>query len=321
MEENEDSLVESTESVNTLYQFDEADDLSVDNLLYLMQGVGTYRDRKLALGSLLEWIAAKLESGLTLDSLLLIKNHENYKNIAYLDGDGLEVSNAKNESDVELDETLIAKLKTGYIEFSKYANSQLRGTVMTADGIELRHGSGNDRLKASILIDLNSDKIIIRDANGVNIEGLLYATDGIEVAQGKKIKTPLIEPDHIKKTVNGTDVTDMAFTENGLGINGRTSLERLNFNADKIISENYASSPISLYSRLFNSEIAVGDVVVVKNNHTIAESQKVYIKPDYYVMIAPMCCMAFICIGAYAGTSDREWAPLGNAEVTYDQNT
>ena len=316
---DEEQEVQNTESVNTLYQLLPAGNLDGEDLMYLMQGLGSDRDRQLSLSKLLKWIASNVEAGY-LASILLSKDKTTYKNLLSLDGDGIVLVNAQNESQTPLDESLNVLLNTEYLNIIKYANNERRETVVDADGIRFRHGTGSSNEKGTILIDLTTNKIVISDPSGIVVEGLLYASDGLEVANGKNAALPVIITNEIKHLKNNAAVTDMQFTDTGLGITGRVSIERFNFNASEIISEQYASSSINLYSHSFGTGPvpSAGDTVVVKNAHTISESQKVYIEPNFYVTIAPMCCMAFICTGVIVGVGFR-WMPLGNAEVTYEE--
>jgi len=313
---DEEQEVQNTESVNTLYQLLPAGDLDGEDLMYLMQGLGSDRDRKLSLSKLLEWIASNVEAGV-LENVIFKLDHDTYKNLTFIDGDGLDLENVAIDGNT-LSEKFVTELRAAFLRFKKTASGQLRETELDADGLKFKHGSGNDNVKCSIVINLSSDKIVISDPSGIVIEGLLYASDGLEVANGKNATLPVIITNEIKHLKNNAAVTDMQFTDTGLGITGRVSIERFNFNASEIISEQYASSSINLYSHSFSPGPvpAAGDTVVVKNSHAISETQKVYIEPNFYVTIAPMCCMAFICTGVIVGVGFR-WMPLGNAEVTF----
>ena len=314
---DEEQEVQNTESVNTLYQLLPAGDLDGEDLMYLMQGLGSDRDRKLSLSKLLEWIASNVEAGV-LENVIFNLDHDTYRNFTFIDGDGLDLENVAIDGNT-LSEKFVTELRAAFLRFKKSASGQLRETEFDADGLKFKHGSGNNNVKCSIVIDLSSDKIVISDPSGIVVEGLLYASDGLEVANGKNATFPVIITNEIKHLKNNAAVTDMQFTDTGLGITGRVSIERFNFNASEIISEQYASSSINLYSHSFSPGPvpAAGDTVVIKNAHTISESQKVYIEPNFYVTIAPMCCMAFICTGVLVGVGYR-WMPLGNAEVTYE---
>lgn len=166
-----DEELESLDSENTIYQMPAAGPLSDTDLLYLLQGLGTDRDRKLTLAVLLSWIAGKIQQGGSLASILLSKDKTTYKNILNLDGDGIELENAQNESHTTLAETLRVLLKTNYLNIIKTANNERREIVVDADGIRFRHGSGSDNEKASILIDIATDEIQFSVPNGINFLG------------------------------------------------------------------------------------------------------------------------------------------------------
>ena len=164
-------VVVEDENEGTILTFDDAENVSAEDIMYLLQGTGSNRDRKISLEALMEWIAERLESGQTLESLLFSKDHTSFKNISFIDGDGIEINNAQNDSEEALTESLLAKLKTDFLQFAKTANSVLRETVHTADGLEFRRGSGSDKTKATISLDLTTNKLQIQVSNGLEING------------------------------------------------------------------------------------------------------------------------------------------------------
>ena len=170
MAENNENIVEG-ENEETLLTFDDATNVSENDILYLLQGVGSLRDKRLTLGALLAWIAEQLESGHSLDSLVFYADKGTFKNITFVNGDGVEISNAKNYSEEALTESLLVKLKTEYLQFSKTVNSVLRETVHTADGFEFRKGIGDNKTKATISIDLSTNKLQINVLKGLELNG------------------------------------------------------------------------------------------------------------------------------------------------------
>ena len=168
MAENNENIVEG-ENEETLLTFDDATNVSENDILYLLQGVGSLRDKKLTLGALLAWIAEQLESGHSLDSLVFETDKGTFRNITFVNGDGVEINNA--EKDVALTESLYVKLKTEYLQFSKTVDSVLRETVHTADGFEFRKGIGGNKTKATISLDLSTNKLQIDVLNGLELNG------------------------------------------------------------------------------------------------------------------------------------------------------
>lgn len=168
MAENNENIVEG-ENEETVLTFDDATDVSGNDIIYLLQGVGSGRDTKLTLGALLAWIAEQLESGHSLDSLLFETDKGTFRNITFVNGDGVEINNA--EKDVALTESLYVKLKTEYLQFSKTVDNVLRETVHTADGFEFRKGTGDNKTKATISVDLSTNKLQINVLKGLELNG------------------------------------------------------------------------------------------------------------------------------------------------------
>ena len=168
MAENNENIVEG-ENEETILTFDDATNVSENDILYLLQGIGCNRDTKLTLGALLAWIAGQLESGHSLDSLVFETDKGTFRNITFVNGDGVEINNA--EKDVALTESLYVKLKTEYLQFSKTVDSVLRETVHTADGFEFRKGIGDNKTKATISLDLSTNKLQIDVLKGLELNG------------------------------------------------------------------------------------------------------------------------------------------------------
>ena len=168
MAENNENIVEG-ENEETILTFDDATNVSENDILYLLQGIGCNRDTKLTLGALLAWIAGQLESGHSLDSLVFETDKGTFRNITFVNGDGVEINNA--EKDVALTESLYVKLKTEYLQFSKTVDSVLRETVHTADGFEFRKGIGGNKTKATISLDLSTNKLQIDVLKGLELNG------------------------------------------------------------------------------------------------------------------------------------------------------
>lgn len=168
MAENNENIVEG-ENEETVITFDDATNVSVNDIIYLLQGVGSLRDTKLTLGALLAWIAGQLESGHSLDSLVFETDKGTFRNITFVNGDGVEINNAAK--DIALTESLYVKLKTEYLQLSKTVDNVLRETVHTADGFEFRKGTGDNKTKATISIDLSTNKLQINVLNGLELNG------------------------------------------------------------------------------------------------------------------------------------------------------
>lgn len=285
----DEEYTESLDSENTLYQMPAAGSLSDTDLLYLIQGLGTDRDRQLTLAVLLSWIAGKIQEGGPLASLIFTTAHDTYKNISFLNGDGLEIENASNVSGQALSEQLRALLKTGYLNIIKTANNEKRETVVDADGIRFRHGTGSGNEKGTILIDLTTNKIVISDASGVDIVGLFQASDGIECKK-------------------------------------RGSFERLNQGSSKSFFQ--VSNNTDINTLIANSGIdsVKGDIVVLHNfgetsiTVTLGTRQGSGGIETKTVSLNSECAMEFICNlrQVSQGTTYIQWTPLGNAVVQWN---
>ena len=182
MAENNENIVEG-ENEETLLTFDDATNVSENDILYLLQGVGSLRDKKLTLGALLAWIAEQLESGHSLDSLVFETDKGTFRNITFVNGDGVEINNA--EKDVALTESLYVKLKTEYLQFSKTVDSVLRETVHTADGFEFRKGIGGNKTKATISLDLSTNKLQINVLKGLELNGAQVTPQRLNIGNEK----------------------------------------------------------------------------------------------------------------------------------------
>ena len=164
-------VVVEDENEGTVLTFPAAVDISADDVLYLMQGTGSDRDRHMTLGALMGWIAGEIEGGDALDSILFEEDHSTYKNVLFANGDGVEISNAMNGSQTALSESLFVKVKTEYLQYSKTSNNVLRETVLTADGLEFRRGTGTNRTKATVTLNLQTNRLEIDVRNGLELTG------------------------------------------------------------------------------------------------------------------------------------------------------
>lgn len=277
-----DEELESLDSENTLYQMPAAGPLSDTDLLYLVQGLGTDRDRKLTLAVLLSWITGKIQQGGSLASILLSKDKTTYGNILNLDGDGIELENAQNESQTPLAESLHVLLNTNYLNIIKYANNERRETVVDADGIRFRHGNGNGNEKGTVLIDLTTNKIVISDAAGIDVVGLLSMLDGLDCKK-------------------------------------RGSFERINLGSTKSYFTVSSNSDIDTLVAGTQFAASEGDIVVVRNASGGIDLQIIVgtydqsLGQNYVTTLKAYCAMPFIRTGVTG--NGVKWAPLCTATV------
>lgn len=153
-----------------------------------------------------------------------------------------------------------------------------------------------------------------------DVKGNLVGT----VTSGTANENTVFTQNLISRRKNNVATTDISFSDAGVGISNRLSMDRPNIASQRIVRSN---TSVDL-SQLQGVTPKIGDIVFILNTADSSISVKMATRvssggtESKYVSVYKKCAMQFICIAEYENPFDptataHEWAPLGNATVTW----
>ena len=285
-----------------------ANALSTD-VIYIVHGSGTLRDMKMTVEELRKLI------GSTIGDVTVTK-------ITFTDG--------TSTYDMELDADGTLKSYAGFkLEGSDYTIKLLGEDNK---GVVFFTRAGNvETEQASIKFDKTTRKLVIVMNGGTlygNVEGDVKGNLVGTHTAGTETEHTVFASNLIKREKNNVVTTEMAFSDDGLAILGRTSFTRIRQDGSGLLA---SDSDMNLYTYSANASHMggvlpdSGDIVIVTNSSAGSDIDVITSQSGagaetvgYKITIKKGCAMSFICTGRRLSASQPgiNWMPLSNTAVS-----
>ncbi|MBO7412770.1 MAG: hypothetical protein J6U20_03795 [Fibrobacter sp.] len=339
------------ENITTVLDKPSASSISLDDIIYLIQGIGSNRDKKATLRQIRDFLSECIIAVNENDhapGYLASKFAKWQSGSGYTDGDvQFEVADSRAGADTVLKAHIVnSAVKSSMIADGAVTSSKMDDEIEIADVTKKIKFTPNGFYvySGSTMMTLNTDKLELDVLQGNShsligiyfnvIAGRLEATDfaveqlsektegeGINVSGALNCDDVNVEPGSTLTAGAGGDATIINGGNVGAtGVITANKVHAATYRANEIIS---ASSAYSLAQQEGDSHNPLyGDIVFIRNTGTadigitIVDEVMHGTGTKKSVQLSPGCCVGFICVAAAAASTKSAWAPMSNMTVT-----